>query len=245
MTSGLFVTGTGTGVGKTAIAAALAAELEGRGVDVWPLKPVETGWPQAEDWPRDAALLASAAGRSDLSRDAVAPEAFHEPLAPTVAARRAGREVDVDRLDEAFSRARASSDLVLVEGAGGLLVPVTEELTMLDLADRWSLPLLVVARPGLGTLNHTALTVEQARHRGLDVVGIVVDRYPEDPDVATRTNPAELERLTDEPVLGTVPDVDGLDTQTASLDGLHEIADALDLTRIFDRLDRTDPRART
>lgn len=244
MTPGVFVTGTDTGVGKTAVAAGLLEVLTERGVDARALKPVETGWPPEADWPRDAACLAHAAAREDIDREDVCPIAYEEPLAPSVAARRAGETIDLARLDEAVDQARAESELVLIEGAGGLLVPVTEQATMADLAARWQLPVLIVARSGLGTLNHTALTVHAARAHGLDVLGLVLNRWPEDPDTATRTNPAELERLTEVPVLGRLPELPDLDTHEPPLDGLADAVDRhLDLTPILDLLPRSSPHA--
>lgn len=244
MTAGLFVTGTDTDVGKTAVAAGLLQVLADRGVEVRPFKPVETGWPEDVDWPRDAACLAHAAGCDNLAREQVCPVAYEEPLAPSVAAARADRPVDLARLDDAAAEAIADADLTLVEGAGGLLVPVTEDITMLELAARWQLPVLVVARAGLGTLNHTALTVQTARQRGLEVLGIVINRYPDDPNVATRTNPDELERLTGAPVLGCLPDLPGLDTARPHLDGLAAAVEThLDLTPILDLIERSHTHA--
>lgn len=242
--TGVFVTGTDTGVGKTLVASGLLQVFTDRGVDVRPFKPVETGWPEDADWPRDAACLAHAAGRSDLSREEACPVAYREPLAPAVAARRAGDETGLGTLSDAYNQAAAESQPVLVEGAGGLLVPATESLTMADLAHLWRLPVLVVARAGLGTLNHTALTVHHARRRGLHVLGIVVNRYPENPDVATRTNPDELERLTGVPVLGRLPELPHVDTTEPSLDGLAEAVEThLDLAPILDALDRSQAHA--
>lgn len=257
MSAGLFVTGTDAGVGKTAVAAGIAACLHERGVRVYPFKPVETGWPEGSRWPRDAACLARAARREDLDREDVCPVAYREPLAPTVAARRAGETIDLGRIDQAYKRANGAANglhedgyaapgFVVVEGTGGLLAPVTSDVTMADLAGKWGLPLLVVARPGKGTLNHVALTVRQARSHGLDVVGLVLSRWPEDPDVATQTNPEELERLTGVPVLGRLPELPRLDTQEPDLHGLLPAVEAhLDLAPIFELVDRSTADAPT
>jgi dethiobiotin synthetase len=142
--------------------------------------------------------------------------------------------------------AGADAEFTVVEGAGGLLVPINEATTMADLAREWQLPVLIVARSGLGTLNHTALTVQAARARGLDVLGVVLNRWPEDPDVATRTNPAELEQLTDVEVLGRLPELPEVDTEGAHLGRLGEaVADTVDLTPVFDSIDRSPTHART
>jgi len=202
---GLFITGTDTGVGKTVVAAGLALALRRRGLAVGVLKPVETGWNGEGGWSADGALLAAAAGVDNGPAAAVVPCVYREPLAPLVAARRAQRPVPLEALDRAFE-ALAERDWVLVEGAGGLAVPITEDLDMAGLAARWGLPLLVVARPGLGTLNHTFLTVHYARAGGLKVIGVVISGYPEaEADVATQSNPALIRELCGVPVLGLVP----------------------------------------
>lgn len=244
MTAGVFVTGTDTGVGKTAVAAGLIEALRAQDVDVRPLKPVETGAPADRAWPEDAGCLAGAAGLADVEPSTVCPVRFEEPLAPSVAARRADRPIDLATLDAAVDRVRAEAELALVEGAGGLLVPVTEDATMADLAARWQLPVLIVARSGLGTLNHTALTVERARAHGLEVLGVVLNRWPEDPDVATRTNPAELERLTEVPVLGRLPELPDVDTAEGRRTGLREATTrSIDLQPLLDLTDRSRPHA--
>ncbi|MEN8148366.1 MAG: dethiobiotin synthase [Planctomycetota bacterium] len=199
---GLFVTGTDTGVGKTVVAGGLARALSDRGVRVGVLKPVETGCPEGTE-PSDGAFLAAAAR---VAADTVVPVRYAEPLAPLVAARRENRPVDLAAIDAAFDRAAADAEFVLVEGAGGLSVPVTDDLDMAGLAGRFGLPLLVVARPDLGTLNHTFLTVAYARSRRLEVRGVVFSGgRGAEADVAERTNPPMLEEQCGVPVLGIVP----------------------------------------
>ena len=133
-----------------------------------------------------------------------------EPLAPAVAAERAGVRIDVDRLLREAAELAAGADALVVEGAGGLLVPLWEDLTMADLAAGLGASLVVVARPGLGTLNHTALTLEAARSRRLGIAGLVVSGWPDHPEPVEETN---LERLAAmAPLLGVVPHLGGLDT---------------------------------
>ena len=227
---GLFITGTDTGVGKTVVAAGLAALLRCRGLTVGVLKPVETGCDSDHEWPEDGAMLAAAAGVEDGPVAAVVPCIYGEPLAPLVAARRACRPVPLDALDRAFA-ALAGNDWVLVEGAGGLSVPISDELDMAGLAARWELPLLVVARPGLGTLNHTYLTVHYARSRGLDVIGVVISGYPDaDADVATASNPPMIEQMCGVPVLGLVPHHQPM---SSAEDAAAAVAAGLDLERLL------------
>ena len=201
MTTSMFVTGTDTGVGKTAVSAAIAACWAAGGHEVTYVKPAQSGAADGDDDARDVAAWASGVRT-------VTGDVLDEPLAPSVAARRAGATLTLGDLTAPVSRATHSApgSRLVVEGAGGLLVELgTDGTTCADLAAALDLPLVVVARPGLGTLNHTALTLAEADRRGLPVVGVVVSGYPEDPDVATRTNLAELDRLSGGRVVGVLP----------------------------------------
>lgn len=194
----LVVTGTGTGVGKTVVTAALAALATGR---VAVLKPAQTGVGPGEPGDLDdvARLVPGVTGR-ELGR-------YPDPLAPATAARRAGL-VPVTPAD-AVAAARelaATHDLVLVEGAGGLLVRFDRDGTLADVAAGLGAPVLVVAAAGLGTLNHAALTVEALHTRGLTCAGVVVGAWPAAPDLAARCNLADLPAVTGVPLLGAVPD---------------------------------------
>jgi dethiobiotin synthetase len=204
-----FVTGTDTGVGKTLAAAALCRAERLAGRTVLYAKPVQTGLYPSE--PGDAAFVAAAAGVP-----VVECLRFPDPLAPAVAAERAGTAIDVDGLLADLARAGDGFDRVIVEGAGGLLVPLREAFTMADLADRLGAGLVVVTRPSLGTLNHTALTVEAAHARNLPVDGLVVSGWPAVPGVTERTNLEWLSAMA--PVIGLLPaypDVDTADPTTA------------------------------
>ncbi len=171
MTRGLFITGTDTGAGKTVVACAIARALVARGLDVGVLKPAETG--VGAEGPLDAQALRKAAGADD-PLEVVCPQQFALPAAPTVAAAAQDREVDLGAMDAAFHALEESHEILLVEGAGGLLVPVTAKLCMADLAARWELPVVVAARAALGTINHTLLTLEALERRGLALAGVVV-----------------------------------------------------------------------
>jgi 8-amino-7-oxononanoate synthase/dethiobiotin synthase len=204
---GVFVTGTDTGVGKTVVTAALARTFEGRGLRVGIMKPAQTGTRDGVD---DAAYAAELSG---CARSAVT-YALAEPLAPAVAARLEGGQLDLDAITQAFADMSSDVDLVVVEGAGGLLVPFTDDCSMADLARALGLPAVVVARPALGTINHTALTVEAARSRGVDVIGVILSAFPDPPGLAEATNPAEIERCAHAPLVGVVPVIDSLDTES-------------------------------
>jgi len=191
----LFVTGTDTGVGKTYVAAGLAAALRRRGVDVGVMKPVSTGTSD------DAGVLIKASGSRDPIK-LVNPIRLKAPLAPNLAARLEGKTIDVGVLESAFQALAERHEVVIVEGAGGLLVPIRDGFTFADLAKRLDLPLLIVARVKLGTINHTSLTIEAAQARRLEVAGVVVNRSKRGrADLAERLNPAAIAAATGAPVL--------------------------------------------
>jgi dethiobiotin synthetase len=198
---GLFITATDTGAGKTYVTASACRALRREGRPFRVCKPVATGAERvAGRWlAEDTRLLAEAAGERDL--DAVTPLVFPAPAAPPVAARLAGATLTLEGLAGAVRRRGAGGAPVLVEGVGGLLCPLTERETVADLIAALGLPLLVVARRSLGTLNHTLLTVEAARGRGLRVAGVVVSETTPVCGPAEETNVEELRRRLDVPLL--------------------------------------------
>jgi dethiobiotin synthetase len=194
---GFFVTGTDTGIGKTLVTAAVALALRARGVDARVIKPVQTG-------EGDAAELKRLVGLSESTAE-IAPFSFTAPLAPLVAARLEGRALDVDEVVERVRALSESHELTIVEGVGGLLVPVGPGWTVADLAAELRLPLLVVARAGLGTVNHTLLTLAEAERRGLDVAGVVLNGYGREPDPSEADNGDLIEAFTGVPVVARIP----------------------------------------
>ena len=205
---GLFVTGTDTDVGKTVITAAIADWLYRAGLAPAVLKPVATGCIHAREGlvSEDAEFLAAAA-RTRHPLDLICPNRYAEPLAPSVAAERARRPVDWEAIDRSIRLMTPGAGAVLVEGAGGIMVPIDGRSTMLDLALALGLGVVVVARAGLGTINHTVLTVRALRQAGARVAGVVVNRYPADgAGPAEESNPRQIERLARVPILCIVPD---------------------------------------
>lgn len=197
----LVVTGTGTGVGKTIVTAALAAPAAARGERVAVLKPAQTGVADGE--PGDAATVARLVPGTTARELARYPD----PLAPATAARRAGaKPVEPGEAADAAAALAADHDLVLVEGAGGLLVRLSDDGTLADVAALLDAPVLVVAAAGLGTLNATELTVEALRRRGLTCPGVVVGSWPAEPDLAARCNLADLPATSGVPLLGALPE---------------------------------------
>ena len=202
---GIFITGTDTGVGKTVVAATLARLLRMNGVSVGVMKPVTSGCRLENGLPvsDDARLLCEAAG-IELSDD-VAPYRLREALAPAEAARIDGVRIDFAFIKNAFARLAAAYQYVIVEGAGGLMVPLSGGLLIADLARELELPLLVVARPDLGTINHTVLTCFAARQLGLQVAGVLVNGMPESPGLAEQGAPHQIGSLCGAAVLGIWP----------------------------------------
>lgn len=214
MIDALLVTGTDTGVGKTHVGCALARALVAAGLRVGVQKAAETGidapWPplapagDALPPGSDADRLQRASGCSAPVTD-ILPAALPVPAAPLAAARAAGTSLDVDALTAAAARIRAAHDITLVEGAGGLLVPITADVTYADLARRLDVPVLIVARTGLGTLNHTRLTELAARAAGLAVLGVVLDSPDGEIQPSDRDNLALLSEVLDVDVLAELP----------------------------------------
>jgi dethiobiotin synthetase len=202
---GIFVTGTDTGVGKTIVAATLARLLRMNGVTVGVMKPVTSGC-REEDGLQvsdDALLLCQAAGLS--CSDDIAPYRLREALAPAEAARINGVRIDFSAIQSAYDRLATTAEYMIVEGAGGLMVPLAGGLLVADLARQLDLSLLVVARPGLGTINHTVLTCFAAQQMGLQVAGVIINGMPEHPGLAEQGAAHQIGSLCGAPVLGIWP----------------------------------------
>jgi dethiobiotin synthetase len=220
---GIFVTGTDTGVGKTVVAAALACAFRRRGLRVGVLKPVESGC-RTENGrlqPLDALFLRDASGCS-APLETINPYALAETLTPALAAERAGVAIDLGLIGHCYRSLATSHDVVLVEGAGGLLSPLTDEFTMLDLPALLELPVLVVAANVLGAINHTALTVRAIHQCGLPVMGVVLNEIDLRRDIAKDTNEEALRRWGGATWVGRVPHASSLDRE-----GIQELAKCL------------------
>ena len=203
---GIFVTGTGTEVGKTIVAAAIARTAAARGDRVRVFKPAVSGLDHSNGAPPDHALLRNAAG-SAQSDDEVSPYRYGPAVSPHLAAALDGGPIDPDRVRAAAAAAAAGADLLVVEGVGGFLVPLRADYLIRDFAVDLGLPVVIVAAPGLGTINHTLLTIESVRAAGLDAALVVLNPWP--------TQPTELERSNRETIaelgsvkLATLPSLD-------------------------------------
>jgi dethiobiotin synthetase len=204
---GLFVTGTDTGVGKTILSAALLAAMKSEGRRVTAYKPVVTGLTDTGEiaargeWPADHELLARAAG---MDPEDVTPLRYGPAVSPHLAARLAGERIDPERLLSGAREAGAGdvNGTLIVEGVGGLLTPLADEYTVCDLAAALGLAVLIAARPGLGTINHTLLTLRVARSAGLNVRAVILTPWPGDPAELERSNRETIARLGDVQVEG-------------------------------------------
>jgi dethiobiotin synthetase len=193
---GLFITGTDTGVGKTLVAAGLARLLVDQGVKVGVFKPVASGGVVSED----GKMLQKAAKLPDSAYPGIVPVHFRQPLAPWVAGWKEGA-VPLKKVERAYQKAKSKYEFLIVEGVGGIQVPITQDLFVTDWMMKWKLPVLVVARAGLGTINHTLLTVEALRNRKVKVLGVVVNGY-KGKELSERTNVPALRKLLNVPVYG-------------------------------------------
>lgn len=208
-----FITGTDTGVGKTIIAGALAAAFREKGVDVGVMKPVASG-----GWD-DARFLIKSAGVED-NIFLVNPYCLATPVAPAVAAEIEKLKIDIGRIKAAYDELSRRHEMLIVEGVGGLLVPIYKKYLVTDLIKDLDLPIIIVAKPGLGTINHTLLTISQARRSRIKVLGVIINNYDEaTAGIAEKTAPEVIEKIGNVPILGIVRHIDGADTE----EGFHSL----------------------
>jgi dethiobiotin synthetase len=176
--AGLFITGTDTGIGKTVVAGAIARILADKGCKVGVFKPIATGC--RRDWEGlvsyDTEFLANCAN-SNLALSTITPAGYLTPAAPLVSAAHEGRPIDFAGIASAYRQVCEDNDIVIVEGIGGVRVPLTEEFDLLDLAVEFGLPVVIVSRPNLGTINHTLMTVDCIRAAQLKIAGVVINGY--------------------------------------------------------------------
>jgi dethiobiotin synthetase len=192
----IFVTGTDTGVGKTLVSAGLARLLLNRGISVGVFKPIASGGTVSED----GKLLQTAARLPHSAYHGIVPFHYKQPLAPWVASWKEGK-IDLAKIEKAYQKAKASCDFLIVEGVGGVQVPITEDFFVSDWMIKWKLPVLVVVRAGLGTINHTLLTLEALQKRKIKVIGVLVNGYT-GKGIAEQTNVKALKKLLKVPVYG-------------------------------------------
>jgi dethiobiotin synthetase len=232
-----FVTATDTGIGKTFVAAGLACAFARAGADTGVMKPIATGCRRipghgsagagpGECSPEclicdDAEFLRQEANVQD-DLDLINPIRYEEPLAPLVAARRCGRSVDLNEIVSAYDKLRKRHDILIVEGIGGLMVPIIEDYYVTDLIKTLEAPAVLVTRPDLGTINQTVLSVREAKRAAVEILGIIINHLEIfEKDAAIETNPQIIEECTGLPVIGTVPFAKTLESCASEFDVIH------------------------
>ena len=203
---GIFVTGTDTGIGKTVVSGVLVKHLKSKGYSVGVMKPVASGARRVKGkLVSDDAVYLKKISKSDDSLDLINPILLKEPLAPLVAARIEKRKIDLEKIYSSYKVLSRKYDYVVVEGVGGLLVPITRKINVADIAKRMKLPIVIVSRPGIGTINHTLMTIDCARRYGLRIEGVIFNYIKKlKKDKAIETNPSILKEIGKVKILGTV-----------------------------------------
>lgn len=227
----VFVTGTDTDIGKTFVTAGLAAVMQSLGYKAGVYKPFQSG---AEE--KNGFLISpdlSYVKKLDFYVETLCTYLLKPPTAPYLAAEIDGVKINLASVSREFQTLKQTCEAVLVEGAGGLMVPVTKDSVMGDVAKMLNIPVLIVARPDLGTINHTLLTINQAKVMGLDIAGVVINRYPQDTnDIAIKTAPRLIEEYSDVSILGILPNIPDFDeAKPGAL--LNIFINSVDIEKIF------------
>ncbi|MFH2011501.1 MAG: dethiobiotin synthase [Pseudomonadota bacterium] len=207
MGKGIFITGTDTEVGKTVVAAGLAGALKSKGIDVGVMKPIATGVVRTPDEliSTDVQFLVKSIECNDET-ELINPITLETPLSPLVASRLEKCEIELDKISDAYSTLSQRHDFIVVEGIGGILVPIKENYFVSDMIKDLDIPIIIVARPGLGTINHTILTIREAQHMGIEVRGFIINGMDEkNAGIAERTNPEVIKQVSHQILLGILP----------------------------------------
>lgn len=227
--AGLFITATDTEIGKTVITGAITAALKGRGMDVGVMKPVASGGVANEAGKlvaEDATFLMQAAGIEERERELVNPLCLAPALTPAVAAVLSGVTVDIQTFITSYQKLKEIHDFLIVEGVGGIVAPLWQNYIVADLMADFALPVIVVARPNLGTINHTVLTVEYGRSRGLHMAGIIINGWNQDEvGILETSNEEYIKELTGLPILGKFPYNDIISVPKRKTTGLAQLAE--------------------
>ncbi|KAA6447724.1 dethiobiotin synthase [Bacillus swezeyi] len=227
---GFFVTGTDTGVGKTVISCGLAAVLKEKKIDVGVFKPFLSGMRSSH--PQSDTALLKQMSQTCLSHEDITPFEFKEPLAPYIAAELEGKAVSLEEAVNHWKKIRTQHDCFIVEGAGGIAVPLGKGYLVSHFIKALELPVVIVARPNLGTINHTYLTVQYAKGMGLEVIGIVINGTSSRPSLDQETNPDMIEELCGVPILGVTPKL-----QHATPENIHNmIKEHVDVSFIMNQM---------
>jgi dethiobiotin synthetase len=225
MSRGFFITGTDTGVGKTVIAAAVIKALHAKGIQACGMKPIETGCQSIGEtlFPSDGMFLKKVA-RMDETINHITPYCFASPVAPSVASETENRVISTAVIMEAFAKLLAKYGTVVVEGIGGILVPIRRDFFVIDLVRELNLPLIVVSKPSLGTINHTLLTVNYALNMGVTVSGIIMNfTRPQGGTIAEETNPHVIQQMCPVPLIGIFPYLNTMEDEILERNALKHL----------------------
>ncbi|MBI1978261.1 MAG: dethiobiotin synthase [Candidatus Omnitrophica bacterium] len=223
MAKGVFITGTDTGVGKTIISAGLALALRKRGIRVGVMKPIATGCiGDGRLVSTDAVYLFEAA--ENEYAPLTSPIRFRNPVAPSIASVYEQKEIDLNQIRKAYLKLQKLYDFIIVEGIGGILVPIKKNFLVANLIREMGLPIIIVSHVSLGAINHTLLTVDSALIRGFPIKGIIFNRAPlVNYSLAELTNPRVIHELTGIPVLGSLPEMEDVDVDRCRYGNLKVI----------------------
>lgn len=237
MGRGIFITATDTDIGKTYISGAIAAALRLRGINTGVMKPVASGAVYGEDGilrSEDASFLMEAAAFSEASRQEVNPVCLLPALTPAVAAVESGTVIEPKQLVKACKNMLRKKEFTIIEGVGGILAPIWEDYLVADMVRDLALPVLVITRPNLGTINHTVLTVDYAQRHGIQVRGVIVNHWNQEQiSVRERSNLEYIERLGKVPVLGMFPTAAGI---VAGEQAMRQLGDLAEQHLAIDRI---------
>lgn len=207
MNKGVFITGTDTGVGKTVVSAGLAGAIKAKGIDVGIMKPVASGatWHDGKLVSNDVRFLVNAAKSND-DLDVICPVCIEPPLAPLSATLLYNIEIKIEKIHDAYIKLCKKHDFVIVEGVGGILAPITDNYLVSDMIKAFGMSAVIVSRPGLGTINHSLLTINEAKRNGLEIKGFIINGMDEKHSgSAEKSNPEVIARLSGVPLLGILP----------------------------------------
>ncbi|WP_121641325.1 dethiobiotin synthase [Virgibacillus sp. Bac330] len=232
---GIFITGTDTDVGKTVIASGIAATLKEKNMDVGVFKPLLSGI--SRNHANSDTSLLKHMSQTSLTHAEITPYEFSQPLAPSVAAQLEDKEICMQAVLDHWEKIKDRHDFFIVEGAGGISVPLGKDFLVSDLAIALKLPILIVARPNLGTVNHTYLTVYYAKQVGIPIVGIVINGKSNQPNIDEITNPKLMEDMCGVPVLGVTPKLKKITERGVQ----HMVDTSLDIEVLLRRLMEISP----
>lgn len=225
MPGGIFVTGTDTDAGKTVVIAGLAGAIKARGINTGVMKPVASGGiRKGKNFLSQDALFLAGSINSDDELELINPITLELPLSPLAASRLEKKEINLESIRRAYHKLRQRHDFLLVEGIGGLLVPIKKDYFVADMAAEMGLPIIIVARLNLGTINHTLLTVNEASRRGISIKGIIFNcAKNRDTGLAEKTNPDLIKELSGVPIIGTLPFDPGVSVEDKKYGNITEL----------------------